>query len=209
MQNKKLIRFVESFVIMPVLTIPMSLGAIPKPNIDIPQVPQIVFTQKQNTVANGLLAINQEVDQKAKILKIKADAIDAYFKSKNMPLEGKGMKFAQVAEENDLDYRLLVGISAIETTGGKAMCKNPKAQNNPFGWGSCKIGFDSIDEAIEKVGKHLGGNVESTAKHYANKDTLQILNKYNPPYIVHDYAKRVMNQMKEVGDEIITLPTDA
>ena len=117
----------------------------------------------------NLLALNQAEDKEAKILKLQADTIDAYFSSHDMPLAGKGMKFAQVANDNDIDYRLLVGIAAMETTGGRSMCKNPKAPNNPFGWGSCHIGFDSIDEAIETVGKHLGGNMESTTNIKFNK----------------------------------------
>ena len=186
----------------------MSLGSLPKPNLSLP-VPQAVFTQKQNIVADGPLAVNQEVDQKAKILKVQADAIDAYFKAHDMPLEGYGMKMAKAADEEGLDWRLLPGISVVETSGGENLCKSSKGKNNPFGFGSCHIGFDSFDEAIDTVARHLGGDMESTALHYAGKNTEEILKEYNPPSIVHDYAHRVMSVMKDIGDEDVTVPTNA
>jgi hypothetical protein len=201
MQNKKLIRFVESFVLLPVMTIGMPQGTLPKDSVNVVTTPQIVLSEKLNKETSSLFAFNQEIDKEAQILKIKADAIDTYFKEHNMPLEGKGMKLVQEAEANDLDWRLVAAISIAETTGGRNLCKNPKAQNNPFGWGSCKIGFSSIDESIEKVAKHLGGNMESTSHHYADKSTEQILKTYNPPSIVPSYAKKVMSFMNQIGEK--------
>ncbi|MEI7810287.1 MAG: hypothetical protein WCI41_01880 [bacterium] len=209
MQNKNLIQFAQSLILLPAITLSAPIGSLPKNYVDANAGnPQSVLLQKQNIVALNLFAPNQAEDKEAKILKLQADAIDAYFSSHDMPLAGKGMKFAQVAKDNDLDYRLLVGISAAETTGGRSMCRSKKAPNNPFGWGSCKIGFDSIDEAIETVGEHLGGNVASTARHYADKTTKEILQKYNPPSVVPRYAQIVMSIMKDVGPEEITLPDD-
>ena len=201
MQNKKLIRFVESFVLLPVMTIGMPQGTLPKDSVNVVTTPQIVLSEKLNKETSSLFAFNQEIDKEAQILKIKADAIDTYFKEHNMPLEGKGMKLVQEAEANDLDWRLVAAISIAETTGGRNLCKNPNAQNNPFGWGSCKIGFSSIDESIEKVAKHLGGNMESTSHHYADKSTEQILKTYNPPSIVPSYAKKVMSFMNQIGEK--------
>ncbi|MEI7765773.1 MAG: hypothetical protein WCI93_04305, partial [bacterium] len=202
---KKLIRFVESFVLLPVMTIGMPQGILPKDSVNVVLTPQAVLSQKLNIETSGLFALNQVVDQEAQNLKIQADAIDAYFKEHNMPLEGTGMKMAIEAQKNDLDYRLLPAIAARETTGGRSLCKNPKAQNNPFGWGSCRIGFKSFDDAIETVAKHLGGNMETTAKHYDNKTTDQILKAYNPPSVVKNYAKQVKSIMEDIGpEEVIT-----
>jgi len=100
------------------------------------------------------------------------------------------------ADKNNIDWRLLIAIAGRETTFGRNMCKNPKAQNNPFGWGSCKIGFKSIDESIEKVSASLGGNSEGTAHHYTNKTTLQILRKYNS--VIPNYPKEVERIMKMI-----------
>ena len=181
----------------------MPFGNIPKTDVNIVLTPQTVLSTKLNTEALGPLAFNQTVDPKANLLKIEADAIDAYFKEHDMPLEGTGMKMAEVAEENGLDWRLLPAIATRESTGGIHACKN--VTFNSFGWGSCRIGFKSNDEAIETIAKHLGGNVESTARHYDNKTTEQILKAYNPPKIVPNYAKQVMSIMDDIGEENITL----
>ena len=198
MENKKLIRFVESFVLLPVMTISMPMGSLPKDSVSVVLTPQSVLSQKLNTQAPSLFAFNQQEDQEAKILKMKADAIDTYFKDHNMPLEGKGMKMVQEAEKNGLDWRLLPAVATRETTGGRELCKNPKAPNNPFGWGSCHIGFSSIDESIETIAKHLGGNVESTSHHYDNKTTEEILKAYNS--VIPKYVKQVKSIMNDIGD---------
>ncbi len=208
MQNKKLIRFVESFILLPIVSLSMPFGNVPKP-VEAPIEPatQIVSSQKSNIEADGILAFNQVMDQKAQDQKAKAEAIDAYFRARNMPLEGYGEKFVLEAEKNDLDWRLLAAISVIETTGGKFSCQgaykrtgNIEYTYNPFGWGSCKIPFESIDKAIETVGHNLGGNNPNTDHHYAGKETKAILQTYNPPSIVPDYAQKVMKVMNGIGE---------
>lgn len=109
------------------------------------------------------------------IRKEKADSIDAFFKSRSMPLQGTGMTFVLVAEKYGLDWRLLPAISVRESSGGKAACSY-----NTFGWGSCKLhNFHSYEEAIEAVGKNLGGANKSTARYYGGKSTLEKLYYYN------------------------------
>jgi len=214
MKNKKLIRFVESFVVIPMITVSMPLGPVPKDASSVVPPPVVSF-QKENTDVLSLFAFNKAIDDETQKLKeiqtAKAEAIDAYFKSHDMPLEGTGMKMVEVAELNDLDWRLLPAISVIETTGGKSLCKNPKAGFNPFGWGSCKLGFKSFDKAIEVVGRNLGGNNPKTAHHYEGKTTKEILEKYNPPSIVPNYAARVMKVMDAIGEKDAedTTSTDA
>ncbi len=123
-----------------------------------------------------------------------------------MPLLGQGKKMVEEAEKNDLDWRLLPAIAVRESTGGKFDCV--KVTNNPFGWGSCKIGFKSNEDAIETVARNLGGNNPNTAKHYEDKTTKQILRTYNPPSIVPRYAEQVMNIMNAIGSaEIIEVVT--
>ena len=198
MNNKKLIELSQSFLVLPIVTMLMPFGNIPTDlNNNITQTPQTVLSQKQNIVAQSLLALNQVNDEKAKTLQKQADAIDAYFKDHNMPLEGKGMKMAEEAEKNGLDWRLLPAISAIESTGGRHACKN--ATHSFMGWGSCKISFNSDDEGIETVAENLGGNDPDTQKHYAGKTVKQILEAYNPPSVVPNYAKKVMREMDEIG----------
>lgn len=192
----------ESFVLLPVMTISLPFGGIPKEDASVVAGPITVVSQEENTVL-GLLSNNQVVNAETKILEAKGEAIDAYFRERDMPLLGYGKKLAMEAEKNDLDWRLLAAIAVRESTGGKFSCK--KVENNPFGWGSCKIGFDSLNEAIETVARNLGGNNPNTAHHYADKNTKEILQKYNPPSIVKHYAEQVMKIMDTIGEAEITL----
>ena len=194
MNNKKLIRFVESFLLLP-MTISIPLGNIPSPS-PIVQAPQISVLSKLNMEATGILAFNQAVDQKAKeTLEAKAKAIDTYFGEHKMPLEGQGMKMVQEAEKNNIDWHLLPAIAVRESTGGIHACTG--ATHSFFGWGSCKINFNSDEESIEIVAKHLGGNDPKTARHYDDKTTYQILRKYNS-YIVK-YPEQVLKIMDDIG----------
>jgi len=203
MNNKKLIRFVESFLILPV-AMSASFGNVS--NIDQAPAPQVVLSQQMNMEANGLLAFNQAMSQSAESpsQEDKAKAIDSFFKEHNMPLEGTGLKMVQEAEKNDIDWRLLPAISVIESTGGKHACK--KVTNSFFGWGSCKINFKSKEQAIEVVAKNLGGNNPNTDQHYADKTTEQILKKYNsviPTYI--QKVTKVMDEIEEYMPEVKTV----
>ncbi len=201
MENKKLIRFVESFIVLPLVSVTLPFGGVPVNKIDTTFGPQIALFQKTNTEVSALLALNQAEDEDTNIRQMRASAINAYFEARKMPLAGYGDKFMEVAESNDIDWRLLPAISVIETTGGKALCKKLPSDKrwNPFGWGSCKIGFSSFNIAIETVGRNLGGNNPKTAHHYEDKTNKEILEKYNPPSIVPDYAKKVMKVMETIG----------
>lgn len=126
----------------------------------------------------------------------RASKIDAYFAEINSPLEGYGAKFVEEAEKNDIEWNLVAAIGMRESTGGIHSCK--KVPNNFFGWGSCTIGFDSIDHAIEVVSRNLGGNNPNTAYHYGNKETYAILQAYNPPSIVKHYAEQVIGIMEDI-----------
>ncbi len=208
MKKNNLIRFAQSLVVLPVMTMSLSMGGIH--NIE---TPQNVLAQKLNIEAAGSMALNQAVlptapnpdaqaDAKAKLLKVEADAIDAYFTDHDMPLAGMGMKMAEEADKNDLDWRLLPAIAVRESTGGKKACSSVK--HNAFGWNSCKRGFKSDEEAIETVGRNLGGKNPVTAHHYDNKTTKEILNAYNPPSIVPKYTEQVISIMNTIGDADIT-----
>ena len=63
-----------------------------------------------------------------------------------------------LAEKYGIPYNFLPAISVIESSGGREAYNN-----NPFGWGSAKIRFDNFGEAIEVVGRNLGGGNPNTA----------------------------------------------
>ena len=127
-----------------------------------------------------------------------AEAINKFFKGRSMPLQGTGMTFVLVAEKYGLDWRLLPAIGVRESSGGKAACGY-----NAFGWGSCKLGYNyhSYEEAIEAIGKNLGGANKNTARYYAGKSTEVKLYHYNgsvePPYIGEVLAIMDMIEDKE------------
>jgi hypothetical protein len=185
MNKQKIIQFVQSVVAIPMLAVATPLvGVTPLPS------PTIVLNQNTATEASAITT-PEEKDRKERAAKI-----DALLASYDSPLEGYGMKFVEEADENNIDWRLLVAIAGQESTFGRHACK--KATNSFLGYGSCKINFKSVDEAIERVSASLGGNNENTDQHYAGKTTAQILRKYNS--VIPNYPKQVMKIMKMVDD---------
>ena len=189
-------------MILPVMTL-----STPASGIRNLELPQNVLVQQLNITANSFLTFNQAKDPEAELLKVKGDFIDSYFAEYDMPLFGTGIKMATEAEKNGLDWRLLAAIAVRESTGGKNDCN--RVSNNAFGWGSCKIGFKSNDEAIEIVAHNLGGNNPKTSYHYDNKTTIQILRAYNPPSIIPRYAQQVISIMEAIGPLDATLDSVA
>lgn len=201
MKNTKLIRFVSSFVLLPAVTMSGASASQPASAVvDSGNTNQVVLLEKLNIAGKALVANKEEEAQaQAQALREKkAEAIDTYFAKYDMPLEGTGLKMVEEAEKNGIDWRLLPAIAVRESTGGKHACK--KVKNSFFGWGSCKINFQSAEEAIEVVAKNLGGNNPNTDHHYAGKTTKEILQKYNPPSVVPRYAEQVMKIMDTIGE---------
>ena len=185
MNKKEVISYLQSIIAIPMLAVAIPLGGISN-------IPDLAVINSNLTVENSVITTQEEVARKEK-----AEAIDTYFAKYDAPLEGYGMKFVMEAEKNGLDWRLLPAIAMIESTGGKHACK--KVSNSVFGWGSCKISFNSIDESIEIVAHNLGGNNPNTARHYEDKTTLQILKKYNS--IIPTYSQKIIKVMKSIKDD--------
>ena len=184
MNKQKIIRYLQSIVAIPMMAVVIPLTGAQA-------IPDTAINNAKIEVSSSAITTLEQED-----LKDKADKIDTFLKSRGSVLAGYGAKFVEEARKNDIDWRLIVSIAGRETTFGRNMCKNPKAPNNPFGWGSCKIGFESIDESIEKVSASLGGNSEATAHHYDGKTTTQILRKYNS--VIPNYPKEVIRIMKTI-----------
>lgn len=198
MINNKLIRFVQSFVLLPIISVTGSLGiALPQAGSSLVSTSQFVLG-KEDSVSSIFSNVKKVEDQAAIVLKARAEAIDTYFRARNMPLAGKGEKMVVEAEKNGLDWRLVAAIAVRESTGGKHACK--RVENNPFGWGSCRIGFESNDHAIEVIAMNLAGKNPKTAYHYEDKDVVGILQAYNPPSIVPKYAEQVISIMDTIGE---------
>ncbi|MEK7175700.1 MAG: hypothetical protein AAB693_02790 [Patescibacteria group bacterium] len=192
--QKLIIQFLGSIVILPSLTISQS-------NINTNLL--ISLKNTENTVLvspSGLNAtvIDDNSNYELNATVNKAQIIDAYFEARKMPLAGTGLKMVQEAQKNKLDWRLLPAIAIRESTGGKFACKTVKY--NPFGWGSCKFGFESNENAIEIIAKNLGGNNPKTAFYYTGKDTAGILKSYNPPSVIPKYVEQVISIMDNIGE---------
>lgn len=188
MNKKYITKFLQSFVAIPMMAIGAPLTGI------TPIAPQAVVLS-QNSVDQSSAITAQE----AAIHKDHVAKLDAYLASYNSPLAGYGEKFVTEAEKNDIDWRLLVAISGLESTFGKNPCQ--KVNNSFLGYGSCRMSFSSVDDAIEKVSASLGGNNKNTAHHYDGKTTAQILRKYNS--VIPSYPKQAMKLMKAIDDEEI------
>lgn len=145
---------------------------------------------------NGSVFDSNSKEEKERLRK--AAIIDEYFDDRNMPLKGHGKKFVDEAEKNNLDWRLLPALAIRESSGGKFGC-----DNNPFGWGSCKINFKNVDEAIETVALNLGGSNPRT-KQYYDGDTLDKLYSYNGT-VIKGYEKQVFRIMRKIADEEVAM----
>lgn len=123
----------------------------------------------------------------------RVEKIRKYFARYNLPLQYEAEHFVEYANKYEIDWRLLAAIGFVESTGGKFACQS--ASYSAFGWGSCKINFASYEESIDIVSQNLGGHNPNTARYYAGKDVKGILETYNPPHIVPNYASKIMRQM--------------
>ena len=187
MKNNKKHIYLQSLVLIPLLATTMSVGG------------SVPVTDTTNTLIFNLPSIvsaSKELTPEEKERKLIAAKIDKYFADRNMPLEGYGSKFVLEAVKNGIDPTLLAAISVRESTGGIHACK--KADFSVFGWGGCKISFESIDSAIEIVSAHLGGNNERTDHWYDNKTTYQILRTYNT--VIKRYPEQVIDIMKNISE---------
>ena len=123
----------------------------------------------------------------------KANKIDNYFRKRNMPLAGHGMKFVLIAEKYDIPYNFIPSISIIESTGGKK-----SFYHNPFGFGRKR--FSSYDEAIEYVAQTL-----SEHKYYKGKSLYQKLSVYN--CCDKHYKQKIFLTMEKIENEKTKEPT--
>lgn len=168
MDTKKLLRF-ASFI--PILALNLNLSLVGF---------ESQFRILKSTEIEDLAMI---------ILNEQAQAIDAYFAERNMPLSGYGFKMAEEAQKYGLDWKLLPAIAVQESGGGKHAIW--RCKHNPFGWASCDVKFENTDHAIEVVALNLSGGNPKTEKYYKNKDLKEKLYYYNGTVISH-YPQTVL-----------------
>ncbi len=147
--------------------------------------------------ALSLEEIQKHKEKNTPVIDDRVQKIERYFNRYHLPLAQEARWFVESADRYGIDWRLVASIGMIESTGGKFACK--KVSYNAFGWGSCRYGFNSYREAIDVISKNLAGKNPKTAHHYAQKDTRGILEAYNPPSVVPDYADKVMREMDRMA----------
>jgi hypothetical protein len=103
------------------------------------------------------------------------ESLKRFFHSVHSPLERLASVFISEADEHELDWRLLPGLSFVESTGGKS----PRG-NNIFGWNNGNSNFRTISEGIHVVASRL-----ANAPMYRGKDLVAKLRTYNqnPKYV--------------------------
>ena len=106
----------------------------------------------------------------------RAIILEDFFRGYKSELANFANKFVAVADQYQIDYKLMPAIAMQESNGGKKM---PKDSYNPFGfgiYGSKALHFDSFDQAIETVGKTLREDYLDQGL----KTPYQIMTKYTP-----------------------------
>lgn len=190
--TKNFTKYVHSFIAIPIL-------AFSLPSAALPSGITVNLTSKLNI---GTVIVD---DNTSIVTEYRAKRIDDYFTAKKVPMAGYGELLVEAADKYDLDWRLLPALAMRESTGGKQACGGKlSAEWNPWGWNSCKgNGFNSMEESIEAVAKHLSGNHERTARYYKSKqgNVKAILQVYNPPSVVATYAQEVMGIMAKISPE--------
>jgi hypothetical protein len=114
------------------------------------------------------------------------ETLQRFFQKYGCPAEAYTVEFLEVADANNLDWRLLPSISFVESTGGKAA-----QNNNLFGWDQGRARFASPMDGINEVGYHL-----ANSEPYRDKDLDEVLTIYNP---VGPYAQTVKSVMERIS----------
>jgi hypothetical protein len=119
----------------------------------------------------------------------------------NSPLAGHEDKLIEIAEKYDLDWTLMAAIAGTESSFARRM---PANCINPYGWGiygANRLCFNSLDQAIEEVGRGLGtkyntNSIETIARTYNTVST--------QGWITH--TRYFMNKIKNADVSVAELP---
>jgi hypothetical protein len=109
-----------------------------------------------------------------------------FFHAANCPLERMAAVFISEADLHHLDWRLLPGLSFVETGGGKSY-----RGNNVFGWNNGKSSFKTIREGIHVVASRL-----AYSPFYRGKGLTEKLQTYNSD---ENYPKMVRGVMRQIS----------
>jgi hypothetical protein len=108
-----------------------------------------------------------------------------FFHAANCPLERMAAVFISEADRHHLDWRLLPGLSFVETGGGKSY-----RGNNVFGWNNGNRSFKTISEGIHVVASSL-----AYSRYYRGKGLMDKLRTYNSDENYPQLVRGVMRQI--------------
>lgn len=187
----KTIQAARVFAIFPLFAIANPSAIISDTKVQTPMFATVVSVGTQKNI----FAQATEPVSLTKTLDTRADRINAYYSTWDLPLAGHGDFMVEMADKYNLDWRLIPAIGMRESTGGKFAC-----YNNPFGWGSCKIKFQSFEEAIETLARNLGGENPRTAMYYKDKTSEEKLHFYNGT-VIKTYVREVVKIMDRIENQ--------
>ena len=113
------------------------------------------------------------------------ESLNKFFQKGACPAQVFSADFLRVADQNNLDWRLLPSISMVESGGGR-----DARNNNLFGWNGGKAIFTSVRAGIHDVAARLGNS-----KIYRDKGVDEILRIYNPDANYPGVVKSVMRRI--------------
>ena len=113
------------------------------------------------------------------------ESLNRFFQKSDCPAQDFSAEFLLVADQNNLDWRLLPSISIVESGGGREA-----RNNNLFGWDGGDAIFASVRAGIHAVAARLGNS-----KTYRDKGVDEILRIYNPDAKYPGIVKSVMRRI--------------
>lgn len=189
--TKKIQKTAQVFAIIPLFAVANPSAIITDTKAETGTFAPIVSLN----VTRKVFAQATEVISAPKAVDTRADRINAYFGTWDLPLASHGEFMVEMADKYNLDWRLIPAIAMRESTGGKFAC-----YNNPFGWGSCKIKFDNFEEAIETLARNLAGENPRTEMYYKDKTTEEKLHFYNGT-VIKTYVREVVKIMDRIENQ--------
>jgi hypothetical protein len=114
------------------------------------------------------------------------ESLKRFFQHGDCPLRSLAAEFLMVADQHNLDWRLLPSLSIVESSGGRLA-----RHNNLFGWNNGKAAFVSRRAGIHDMARNL-----ADSKRYRDEDVDGILRKYNPSA---DYSTIVKSVMRRIS----------
>ncbi len=127
-----------------ILTAFLALSFIPKP-VKAEEI-------KLMTMAGTSAVLKNESELALAKQNKRVKQLGAFLDKYDSPLAPYAQTFVEVADEYQIDWKLVPAITGVESTFGKHI---PYNSYNAYGWANGKYSFGSWEESIEKVTKTL------------------------------------------------------